>query len=871
MGDEARPLLTPGKGAAGGGRYASAGSSASATTTPPKRQPVVDDNVSTPVPYAQQQRIDEDRSHANSQHEPPDTPARAFLRKAGRTAAQMFPPLTWAGGYRLGFLKGDVIAGLTIGIMGIPQGMAYALIAGLPAIVGLYASTVPSLVYSLFGTSKELVYGPIAIVSLIVERGLSPLAEPGTADYAEKVYFMSFLVGIIFIIMGLLRLGFVVNFFSKPVLSAFISASALIIASEQVKYLLGVSFPRQAQFYGTVYQLLRHMNRAHLLTLEVGLVALALLFVCRRLKRRLPYLEGPVIAVGLGTLCAWLFDWEARGIRLVGAIPSGFPSPLLPIPSAPDFPIEEGTNVVGEIFEYYYHYTVELFPVALALALVGYMSSVSIATKVADMKKYEIDPSQELIALGLANFVGSFFSSFPGAGSLSRTMVNAQAGANSPLASAFGVGVILLVIFFFTPIFYFLPYVVLGSIVIMAVLPLIEYQEFFTLWRLKRREGVLWITTVAATLVFGIINGIVISVAFSMVLVIYRSSRPHIDILGRLPGSTTYRNVKRFPQALVIPRMVILRLDAALYFANIGFLKERLRNEEKKKIAPLSRAPGKDVEEDTKKLYGVVVLDWSSINDIDYSACVELMSIVKEYKANNILFIQAALKGPVRDTMLSGGLVDLIGKENFYWDVHDAVVYGQRMLEAAYGRTDARPTAFGGGDTEEEDFDVDEFGTAGSDESTDVDDGGSSSNCSDEGEGEGEDGRSDCGACEDEAKAGHEGNQERRSARRRDRHHHHHRHDRRHGRSTSGGRDGGRRHSSPTREGDLEATSAVATRGDDAGGEGVDECYDYSPRIFHTLETSPDHLPRSSGRTTSPPPGLLQRTPIAAPHPDQSS
>jgi len=613
------------------------------------------------------------------------------------TLLRVFPLLRWGRAYRpKRDLKGDLLAGLSVGVVGIPQGMAYALLAGMSAISGLYTSTVPALVYALFGTSKELAYGPVALVALVVERGLSPLAEPGTAEYESKVYLTTLLVGVLFVLVGALRLGFVVHFFSKPVLSAFISGSALIIVSEQCKHLLGVSFPRQTQFYGTLRQLLVHLVDTHLPTLAVAAGTLALLFLCKKLKRRLPFLEGPAILVTLGIVCAWFFDWEGTGIKLVGPIPSGLPALNLPLPSS------DGGFSVPQMLDMYLQSILEIFPAALALVLVSYMTSVSIASKAADMKKYEIDPTQELIALGLANTVASFFSSFSGGGSLSRTMVNVQAGANSPLASVVAAVLILIVILFFTSVFYYLPYVVLGCIVIMAVLPLIEYQEFLKLWKLKRREAVLWIITVLATLLFGTINGIVIAVIFSMALVIYSSSHPNIDILGRLPGSTNYRNVNRFPQALVIPTMVVLRLDAALYFANVGFLKDKIRIEERKKIDPLAWPANSDLEEGANRLRGVVVLDWSSINDLDYTACTEIEGIAKYLKEKNILFLQAALKGPVRDTMLGAGLVQLIGQENFYWSVHDAVIHGQSMLVAAYGDRYALTTASGRAGSEED-------------------------------------------------------------------------------------------------------------------------------------------------------------------------
>ena len=545
---------------------------------------------------------------------------------------KFFPALEWLLRYDINNWKGDLAAGLTVAVMLIPQGMAYALLAGLPPIIGLYASVVPLLVYALFGTSRQLAVGPVAMVSLLVASGVSHLAEPGSSHYILLAALLAAIVGVIQLGMGLSRLGFLVNFLSHPVISGFTSAAALIIGFSQLKHLLGISLANSHHIHSIIWEALQRIGEINPATLLIGLGSIALLLA---IKRRYPAFPGALVVVLVSTLLTWTLALKETGVRIVGDVPGGLPLPALPA-------LE-------------WEALIALLPIAVTISLVGFMESIAVAKSFANKHRYEVDANQELVGLGLANIAAGVFSGYPVTGGFSRTAVNDQAGARSGMASIITALMIAVTLMFLTDLFYFLPTAVLGAIIMVAVFGLIDYREMRHLYHVKRSDFYLLMLAFFATLTLGIENGILLSVVASLVIVIKRTTHPHTALLGQIPGSEIYRNIERYPEAQTFPGLVIFRMDAPLYFANTAFLKDRLLTIEKK--YPLR----------------AIIFDASSVNDIDATADAAFQEVVKALRGRGIELYFSNLKGPVRDVMRRSGFYDLLGTDHFFFSNHDAV------------------------------------------------------------------------------------------------------------------------------------------------------------------------------------------------------
>lgn len=558
----------------------------------------------------------------------PASMTAASTDRAGRwrRAARSWAPfLTWIPGYERASLRGDVQAGLTTAVMLIPQGMAYAMLAGLPPIVGLYASTVPLVLYALFGTSRQLAVGPVAMVSLLVASGVAPLAEVGSAQYVGYAVTLAMLVGVLQTLMGVFRAGFLVNFLSHPVVSGFTSAAALIIGLSQLKHLLGVSIPRSHLVHTIVLGAFGQMSAWHWLTMAIGGFGVATLLLIKRYRPQWP---GALIVVALSTLAVRLFDLGAAGVQVVGDVPAGLPGLSLP---------GLDTQTLGQ-----------LMPTALTIALVGFMESISVARHFARRNRYEVVPNQELIGLGLANVFGSLFGAYPTTGGFSRTAVNAQAGAKTGLAAIITATVVAITLLFFTPVFHDLPKATLAAIIMVAVFGLIDVAEVRHLWQVKRADLTLLGLTFAATLSLGIEEGIMAGVGASLLGFVVRSTRPHTAELGRLPGTTAWRNLERFPEATSVDGLLVVRIDAQFYFGNVSFLKETLGRLEAAAAAPVK----------------AVVIDASSVNQLDSSADAALHALAEDYAERGVAFALANVKGPVRDVMRRSGLWARLGGDD---------------------------------------------------------------------------------------------------------------------------------------------------------------------------------------------------------------
>lgn len=553
---------------------------------------------------------------------------------------RFIPALEWGTHYPRSLLSGDLNAGVTVGVMLIPQGLAYALIAGLPPIYGLYAALIPIFVYAFFGTSGSLAVGPVAMVSLLVATGVSELAPQGTEAYITLAILLAFMVGVIQLSLGLLRFGFITNFLSHPVLSGFTSAAALIIGLNQLKNLTGIPIPRSNSVFEILGAAAAGLGQAHLPTLAMGIGGVILIVVLRRVSKRLP---GGLLAVVIGTALTIMLGLDGSGVAIVGDVPAGLPVPRV------DFLQWSAVS--------------DLLPIALAISLVGYMESIAVAKSFAAKHRDTIEPSQELTALGLANIAGSFFLSYPTTGGFSRTAVNDQAGARTPLASIISAAIVGLTLLFLTPLFTYLPKALLASIVMVAVFGLLDIKEIRFLWKSDRTDLFLLLVTFGATLLLGIEQGILIGVAVSMLSFVYQASRPHMARLGRMPGSEAYRNVERYPDVEKEDGVAIFRIDASLFFGNVEHIKDGLAD-------LLTDEP------DTR----ILILDLYPVNRVDSSAIHALKDIIQRLSDRGVTLLFSGVKGPVRDAFERSGLTEMVGEDVFFMRIHDACHDAQRRM-----------------------------------------------------------------------------------------------------------------------------------------------------------------------------------------------
>ncbi|MDH5610363.1 MAG: solute carrier family 26 protein [Cyclobacteriaceae bacterium] len=544
------------------------------------------------------------------------------------------PIADWLASYSKQDLSGDISAGLTVGVMLIPQGMAYSMLAGLPPIYGLYAATIPLILYAIFGTSRQLAVGPVAMVSLLIASGVGSVAEIGTPEFIGLAIVLALMVGVMQLFLGVSRLGFLVNFLSHPVISGFTSAAALIIGLNQLKHLLGISIGRSNYIHTILYEALMKVGEVHFITFLIGAGGIATILLVKKLNKKIP---GPLVAVVLGILVVYLFGLHEQGVKIVMEVPSGLP-PF----SFPSFGIDD----LGA-----------LLPAALTISLVGFMESIAVAKAIQSKhKNYSIDANQELIALGMANIGGAFFSSFPTTGGFSRTAVNDQAGARTGLASLFSAVLILLTLLFLTPLFYYLPQAILASVIMVAVFGLIDYKEVIHLWKTDKTDLVMLVVSFFATLATGIEEGIAIGVLLSLGFVLYRASYPHTAVLGRLPGTDVYRNVKRFPEVETNAEMFIYRFDAQLFFANSHFFRIQVEDE-------MAR---------NKKLR-LVIINAEAINSMDSSAIHMIDDMIVNLREHKIDIAFAGVKGPVRDIMVKSKLLHRLGVHHFFDTIQEAV------------------------------------------------------------------------------------------------------------------------------------------------------------------------------------------------------
>ena len=542
-----------------------------------------------------------------------------------KALSKYFPILDWGARYNRDAFTNDGVAALIVTIMLIPQSLAYALLAGLPAEMGLYASILPLVAYAIFGTSRALAVGPVAVVSLMTAASVGNMALQGTAEYALAAITLAFLSGLILLAMGLFRLGFLANFLSHPVIAGFITASGILIATSQLKHILGVSASGHT-LLETVRSIISNLGQVNGITVVIGVLATVFLFWVR--KGLKPFLihtgmsprmadiaakAGPVAAVVVTTVASFVFGLSDHGVKIVGEVPRGLPPLTLPVFS-------------GEVWS-------QLFGAAVLISIIGFVESVSVAQTLAAKRRQRISPDQELIGLGASNVAAAISGGYPVTGGFARSVVNFDAGAETPAAGAFTAIGIGLAALFLTPLLYFLPIATLAATIIVAVMSLVDFSILRGTWAYSKADFVAVLATIMLTLGFGVETGVSAGVILSIVLHLYKTSRPHIAEVGLVPGTEHFRNIKRH-DVLTAPHIVTIRVDESLYFANARFLEDHIYD----RIAGCSEIKH-------------IVLMCAAVNEIDHSALESLEAINLRLKDLGICLHLSEVKGPVMDRL----------------------------------------------------------------------------------------------------------------------------------------------------------------------------------------------------------------------------
>lgn len=557
----------------------------------------------------------------------------------------LLPTALKAGRYDRHHFLGDVIAAVIVAIMLIPQSLAYALLAGMPAEVGLYASILPLIAYAILGSSSTLSVGPVAITSLMTAAALSDVAAQGSANYLTAAITLAALSGAMLLGCGILRLGILANFLSHTVVQAFITASAIIIAVSQFKHLMGVNSGGD-NLLELLSALIENVGQTNIYTLALGLAVIVSLLSSRHWgvsflgrfgiaahSADLMVKAAPVLGVIISILVVVSFDLEAKDVAVVGSIPAGLPSLVLPSFNLP---------LVKEL----------LLPAAL-ISTIGYVESISVGSALGAKRREGVDNNRELVALGGANLAAAVSGAFPVTGGFSRSVVNFDAGAHSQLASLMTAGLIALVALFLTPFLYYLPKAVLAATIIVAVLSLVDFSIIKKTWRFSKRDWGSVVATLFLTLGFGVEVGVSSGVLISISLHLYRTARPHVAEVGLVEGTEHFRNILRY-KVKTIPSVLTLRIDESLFFANASML-EKLIYER--------------VAEDKNIVH--VVLMCSAVNEVDFSALETLEEINQRLREENIFLHLSEVKGPVLDKLRRARFIDQMSG-NLYLTQHQA-------------------------------------------------------------------------------------------------------------------------------------------------------------------------------------------------------
>ncbi|MCP4934042.1 MAG: solute carrier 26 family protein [bacterium] len=574
---------------------------------------------------------------------------RKVWRRRGKLVSTYLPIWDWGKNYKREDLSGDMMAGMVVAIMLMPQSMAYAMLAGLPPQIGLYTAVLPLIFYAFFGSSRSLGVGPVAIVSLMVAHTLSPLAQTGSPVYIGMALILAMLSSLVLISAGLLRLGFLTNFIGHPVIAGFTTAAAIIIACSQLKHMLGLSLPPTHNLWELLTVIFANLHKVNPTTLLLSLLGVVIMISRAQFRHRLRemgFSEGismalpksmALLLVIISATYAWAFSIDqTAGVAIVGTIPPGFPAVSLP--------------------SFDYDIWKQLLPAAVLISVVGLVESLSVAKALATRKRQKIDPNQELIGLGTANLGAAMTGGYPVTGSFSRSVVNFTSGNNTQLSAIITAFLIAIVLIFFTPLLYHIPKATLAVIIIVAVTTLIDFSPLVSAWKYYKPDGLAFFVTFIAVLASGVEVGILLGISLSIGMYLYRSSQPRMPVLGRVGKSEHFRSSKRH-KTKTYDNLLLIRVDDNLFFANAAYLEDRM-------LAEIADRP--DVKH--------VVLVMDAVSLIDASALETLEHLIDSYRDAGVLIHLASVKGPLMDMLERSHFLMHLSPGEVFMSPHEAVV-----------------------------------------------------------------------------------------------------------------------------------------------------------------------------------------------------
>eukprot|EP00026_Physarum_polycephalum_P002885 Phypoly_transcript_02894.p1 GENE.Phypoly_transcript_02894~~Phypoly_transcript_02894.p1 ORF type:complete len:746 (+),score=98.98 Phypoly_transcript_02894:338-2575(+) len=562
-----------------------------------------------------------------------------------------FPIVNWMKDYKKEYLLSDISVGLSSGTMIIPQAMAYAFLAGMPPIYGLYCAFVPTLMYVIFGSSRHLAIGPLAIVSILVGAAVNDLNPKTTEEYIGLANLLALLVGINFLLMSILRLGFLINFLSRPVLSGFTSAAAILIICSQLHYFFGVKVPNDKYAWAYIYHTFQKLGDTVVWEPVMGLVCLLVLYVLKNYVKVIPKTKipvpSPLILVIVGLILSYTLDFESHKISVVGHIPSGLPHPNF----FTSFSLDDALDLYGD---------------SLIIPIVGLIETISAAKAAATKHKYDLDMKQELFALGVANIAGTIFGAYPSMGAFGRTALHMNSGAFTQVCSLVSVFVVVITLLLLTGVFYYLPKVILASIVTFAVASLVDFEEVQKLYRFNKLDALLLLVTLLATFILGVQPGILTAVCLSLIVVLFQTSRPSAYFMGRMPGTTAYTDVRLESEAITTPGIMAFRFDAPLIFANAAYFRAKVYD-------------CMERQENEGKVH-TIVFDFASVSYVDSTGIKYLKEILRELNIKQVVSLYADVRPKVLSIFKKSGFFLDVGEDHFFLRVHDA------MKEAVTGQ-----------------------------------------------------------------------------------------------------------------------------------------------------------------------------------------
>ncbi|MFC1812038.1 SulP family inorganic anion transporter [Thermodesulfobacteriota bacterium] len=561
-----------------------------------------------------------------------------------RLLYRFFPFLTWFKGYQLTTFRGDALAGITVAVVLIPQSMAYALLAGLPPVYGLYAAAVTPLIGALWGSLRQLATGPIAIMSLLVLTTLTPLAEPGSERFIELAFLLALMVGVLYLLIGIFRLGMVMFFISHSAVKGFTAAAALIIIATQLPHFLGLSASRHEYILPRLVEIVKGLPALHLPTTAVGLLAIGIIFGVQKFRKSLP--AGLIAMVG-ATLLVFMIELHLKGVAIIGKIPSGLQHPIIP---SLDF--ETISSLLGP---------------AVVIALVSFAETYSVGKAISAKTKQKVSVDQEFIGQGLANLIGSFFQSYPVSGSFSRTAINYAAGAKTGISSVISSLSVILALLFLTPLFTFIPKAALAALVISAVLLLFNPKEVFVLWKANRHDGIVAATVFVIALIAKPDYALLIGVLISLIFFLWKTMHPRIVRVTKDPELNTFLNADVYDKPSC-PQILHLRSDNAIYFANAEYTIEHLIERLDEQTTPVK----------------FLLIDFQAVGFIDITGVDELRVLLDDLKERNMQLALMGVHLPVKRVFESSGFINEIEPGHLIENRGEAITFLFQHIDHGY-------------------------------------------------------------------------------------------------------------------------------------------------------------------------------------------